>query len=145
MTLREALQSVYDRHGQLTPQFVVDEAREGATEAGQILRARLEWDNERAGEAWRREQARELIRSVRVVYKEAEGTAPAKSVRGFHSVPSDHGHVFEPLEKVQEDPFVRKLVLAQMRREWKQMHARYREFEEFVEMIEEDLRDKQKV
>ena len=139
MTLREALQSIYDEYGKLTPDLVVEEARKNEGEAGHLLHARLEWDNEKASESWRREQARGLIRSVRVVYKKADEDGPSKSVRGFHSVQSEKGNVYVPLEEVEKDEFTRKLILANMQREWEQLFDRYKQFEEFVELVERDL------
>jgi hypothetical protein len=137
MTLREALQAVYDKHNKLTPDLVVEEARQNSSEAGKILHSRLEWDNEKAGEAWRREQASQLIRVAYATYKNEEGEN--KKIRAFHSVPSEKGHVYEPLEKIKTDEFTRNLVLQQMEREWRAMYDRYRDFAEFVEMIKKDL------
>jgi hypothetical protein len=139
MTLRDALQAVYDSHGSLTPQLIVDEARKSKTAAGRLLRDRLEWDNAVAGEAFRRHQAQELIRSVRVCYREATDTEPERSVRGFHAVRIELGYVYEPLEKVTNDPFTQRLVLADMEREWRALKARYDHFEEFVAMVKQDL------
>lgn len=139
MDLREALQAIYDQHGQLTPSLVVQVARENSSEAAAVIRCRLEWDDAVAGEAWRREQAHELIRSVRVVYRKATDKAPEKSIRAFHAVRGDSGHVYEPVERVVDDPFTRRLVLADMEREWKQMKARWADFKEFAEMVREDM------
>ena len=74
--------------GDLTPQLVVAEAQANRSSAGKFLHTRLEWDNRVAGDAWRLEQARELIRSVRVRYRE--------EVDAFHAAAlaaggEDHG------------------------------------------------------
>jgi hypothetical protein len=135
MSLRDHLQAVYDRHGQLTPTLVVEEARDPA----HPLHDRFEWDDSVAGEAWRRSQAQELIRSVKVVYREATEKEAAKSVRAFHAVRREDGHVYEPVEKVIEDPFTKKLLLADMEREWKALHRRYQNFAEFADMVKRDL------
>lgn len=139
MDLREALQFVYDQHGDLTPSLVVQVAREDAGEAATVLRGRLEWDDAKAGEAWRRAQAHQLIRSVRVVYREGTDDAPEKSIRAFHAVRNESGHGYVPAEKVADDPFTRKLVLADMEREWKQMKARWSDFKEFASMVQHDM------
>lgn len=57
MDLRTALQGIYDQHQQLTPAIVVDEARDAA----HPLHSRFDWNDATAGEAWRRQQAHELI------------------------------------------------------------------------------------
>ncbi len=134
-SLRDALQRVYDEHEQLTPALVVDVARDPSHE----LHSRFEWDDQVAGEAWRREQAHQLIRSVRVVYREGTDTDAARSVRAFHAVRTDQGHVYKPVDEVVGDDFTRQLVLNDMRREWQTLHRRYRDFEEFLSMVRADL------
>lgn len=135
MSLRDQLQEVYDRHGRLTPALVVDEARDPA----HPLHARFEWNDQTAGEAWRRQQAHELIRSVRVVYRSADERNGEKSVRAYHAIRSDDEYLYEPVEKVVEDDFTRKLVLGDMEREWKALRRRYAQFEEFVSMVRRDV------
>lgn len=137
MSLRDQLQSIYDQRGQLTPSLIVDEARDTA----HPLHSRFEWNDDVAGEKYRQQQAHELIRSVKVVYREADENGPAKSVRAYHAVRREHGHVYEPVETVVSDDFTRRLVLADMAREWQTLKRRYQDFEEFTEMIREDLND----
>jgi hypothetical protein len=135
MNLRDELQRIYDERGTLTPALVVDEARDPQ----HVLHSRFEWDDSVAGEKYRRAQAQELIRSVKVVYREATETERAKSVRAFHAIRREHGHVYEPAEKVVEDPFAKKLLLADMEREWRALFRRYQDFKEFADMVRRDL------
>lgn len=135
MSLRDQLQEIYDRRGELTPALVVEEARDEQ----HPLHDRFEWDDAIAAEAWRREQAHELIRSVRVVYREADDTSPEKSVRAFHAVRTERGHVYEPAEEIREDEFKRQLVLRDMEREWRALQRRYEGFAEFVDMVRRDV------
>lgn len=135
--LREQLQGVYDQHGKLTPDLVVDVAREPS----HPLHHRFEWDDAVAGEAWRREQAHRLIQKVKVVYREADESGPARSIRAFHPIRKEDGHVFEPVEKVLQDPFMRQLRMRDMEREWTTLRRKYEEFEEFSEMVRRDLGD----
>lgn len=140
MTLREALEDIRQRHTVLTPALVVQEARAAKTEAGWLLHERLEWRDNRAAEAYRLQQARELIRSVRVVYAEATETQSERSVRAFHSVGDADGYRFEPVQQVVEDPLVRQIVLRDMEREWKALHRRWAEFEEFTQVVTQTLK-----
>lgn len=132
MNLRDQLQAIYDNRGQLTPALVVDEARA----EGHPLHSRFEWDDAVAGEAYRRQQAHELIRSVKIVYTHDE--KGDRTVRAFHAVRTEEGHVYEPAEKVAADPFLSRLLMADMEREWKQLRRRYEEFEEFWHMVRAD-------
>jgi len=135
MSLREQLEAVRQRHGKLTPSLVVDEARDEA----HPLHDRFEWDDAIAGEAHRRQQAHELIRSLRVVYKPATEATPEKTVRAYHAVRLEEGHVYEPAEKVAQDEFLSRLVLADMRREWAALKRRYDDFEEFWSMVRDEM------
>lgn len=135
--LRDELLTVRVQHGKLTPQLVVDTARNPE----HPLHSRFEWDDSVAGEAWRRQQAHELIRKAKVVYREADESTPEKSVRAFVAIRAEEGHVFDPVEEVAEDPFRRKLALADMEREWKVLYQRYKEFAEFLDMVRRDLGD----
>lgn len=127
---------MYDRRGKLTPALVVDEARDPS----HPLHPRFEWDDSIAGEAYRRQQAQELIRSVRVQYKGTKGSdGETPTVRAFHAIRSETGYRYEPVERVTQDPFQAKLVLADMEREWRQLKRRYEQFEEFWNMVQNDL------
>lgn len=135
MNLRDQLQAVYDRRGQLTPEMLVDEARDEA----HPLHTRFEWDDAVAGEAYRRQQAGELIRSVKIVYRPATARRPAGIGNAYQSVRSADGQAYHPSEKVAEDPFMRSVVLADMAREWKALKRRYEQFAEFAAMVRADL------
>lgn len=133
--LRDELLTVRAQHGKLTPQLVVDTARDPE----HPLHSRFEWDDAVAGEAWRRQQAHELIRKAKVVYREASDTEGEKSVRAFVAIRAEEGHVFDPVEEVAQDPFRQRLVLADMEREWKALFARYKEFEAFLLLVRQDV------
>lgn len=133
MSLRDQLQSIYDAHQTLTPEIVLDEARDPQ----HPLHSRFEWDDTVAGEKWRRHQAHELITSVRITYAAPDGKQ--REIRSFHAVRSEKGHVYEPLEKVVNDPMLSEIVGADMRREWQAMKRRYSHYEEFRQMVLADL------
>lgn len=64
--LSRALEKIAETHGgRLTPEAVVDAARDPDS----ILHAHFEWDDGKAGAAHRLNQARTIIRSVRVVIR----------------------------------------------------------------------------
>lgn len=133
--LRSELLAVRRQRGQLTPQAVVDVARDPE----HPLHSRFEWDDTVAGEAYRRQQAQELIRKAKVVYREAEGDGPPRLGRAFVAIATAEGHVYDPVEEVIEDPVRRQIALAAMEREWKDLYRRYKEFAEFAGMVRRDL------
>ena len=135
MSLRDELLSVRTKAGALTPAAVV----EAATPKTHPLHDRFEWDNRVAGHKYRLVQARMLIRSVRVEYREPSEDDPGDDVRAFHAVRGPSGYTYEPVEEVVEDELATAMVLRDMEREWKTLHRRYARFSEFVEMVRQDL------
>jgi hypothetical protein len=136
MDLREHIQAVYDKHGRLNADLVVAAARPKRSPLHPYVFDRAPAD---AAEAWYRHRAHELIRSVEVVYKQADETGAERRVRAFHSVHDDRGYAFEPAEKVADDPFLARLVLQQMEREYRALQARYGGMAEFVALARETV------
>lgn len=130
-SLREQLQAVRAERGSLTPETVVEAARPES----HPLHSRFEWDDSVAGHEYRKVQAAELIRSVRVTYgKESDGQP--KSVRAFVPVRGESPQsVYEPIEEVMQDDFSRRLVLQQCRREWLTFERKFGHLEEFASIV----------
>lgn len=134
MSLRDQLQDIYERRGVLNPEVVLEEARPKT----HPLHDRFEWDNQAAGEAWRRHQAHELIQSVKIAYVAPTG-APS-SIRAFHAIRhEDGGWRYEPIGQVAQDPVLTELVRREMERDWRQLKARYEQFDEFRQLVIGDL------
>lgn len=141
--LRELIQGVYDANGRLTPELVLDTARD----PGHPLHSRFEWDDSVAAERHRRDQAHRLIRSVRVVYKQGTETSAPVTGRAFHAVRSAAGptaYEYRPAEEVAKDPFLAQLALREMERQWKELHRKYGAFVEFRAMVQADLGDEER-
>jgi hypothetical protein len=138
VSLRDQLQAIYDERQRLTPEVVVDAARDEASP----LHDRFEWDDQIAGEKYRLDQARRLIRSVRVVYREADEKESARTIRAFHAIRDEQGTSYRPVEEVTESPLLTKLLLQSMELEWKQLMRRYGHFEEFLKLVRADVEDK---
>lgn len=129
--LREQLESVRETFGSLTPANVVEAARP----ADAPLHDRFEWDDSVAAEAWRRDQARELIRSYRVTVKESE-TGPV-TVRGYVSVRGEESPspVYEPVEDVLADDFQRAMLLRELEREIARLRVKFGHLSEFAALL----------
>ena len=134
MSVRDHLQAIYDKHGSLTPDILLEEARDPKHPLHKSI---FKLELKEAAWAWYREQAHELIRSVKITYRKTEGTA--LDVRAFHAIRRENGYTYEPTEKVAQDPFLKKLLMADMEREWKQLRQRYDSTREFWELIAKDL------
>lgn len=130
--LRTILTAHYKKHGELTPEIVVDEARpEGAP-----LHDRFEWDNEIAGEKYRIVQAQQIIRSVQIEFIDNR-TGERKFVRGFHSRreagQSESG--YQPTEEIVQDEVALRLLLKQCEREIADLKRKYGHLSEFADMM----------
>lgn len=135
--LKSMLLDIRKDHGKLTPKVVVDVARDPE----HPLHTRFTWDDSVAGEKWRRHEASELIRSVRVTYRSNSGAGDLREVRGWHSVVRADEPVYEPVEDIVSDPMAMHLVLAAMKREWLTFKRKYEHLKEFREIILGDLND----
>lgn len=130
--LRQQLDEVRSRFGSLTPVHVVEAARPEDSP----LHSRFEWDDSVAAEKWRQEQASDLIRSYKVIYKEsADGPV---SVRGFvavRDVGDPHRSEYVPTEEALRDDFTRQLILRDCEREIAALKAKYGHLKEFAAII----------
>jgi hypothetical protein len=131
LELHQQLLDIRSARGQLTPQDVVDTARDES----HPLHARFEWDDQLAGEAYRRAQAGELIRSLKVVFAESpEGDERrVRAWSAFPESPDQQGYV--PTEEVMQDPFAAKLLLRQAERELKAFQRKYGHLKEFADLV----------
>lgn len=141
MTLREAFQAVYDRHGELTPRLVVEEARNGKDAAAERIRESLPWDADEALYNYQLVIAAKLIRKMRIVYKPSSRSTTLREVRAFVSVPAEQGRAYHPVESVAADPVMSRLMLQEAERAWRDLKARYGGLAGFVEMVRRDLED----
>lgn len=131
MNLRECLRAIHEDNGRVTPDLLV----EAATPADHPLHRRFEWDNAIAGPAYRRVQAAELIRSVKVIYADPKGAEPRTVREWVAPREASEPNTYQPVEVVAADPLMREMVLRQMEREWRDLKRRYAEFEEFWRLV----------
>lgn len=132
MNLRDHLQRIYDERRELTPEAVEEAARP----EDHPLHSHFEWDNNVAGHKYRLVQAAEMIRSVKVVYAENPAREP-KEVRAFVAVPRNDSKrmVYRHVTEVLADDLQRRMLLADMEREWRMFERRYSHMAEFADLI----------
>ena len=86
----ETLEALQNQHGQLAPEVVV----EAAQDQDSPLHNYFEWSDEIAGHAFRIEQARQLIRSVRVELTVHSRTVNVvQYVHDSRALPKESGYV----------------------------------------------------
>lgn len=134
MSLRSQLQAIYDKHGSLTAEIVVDEARPADHPLHDLIFDRSRKD---AADAWYLHRADTLIRSVKIKRSLADGELI--SVRAFSPVRPNQPGVFDPFDEIVQDPVASAVLLAQMEREWKSMWTRYSHLRQFIDMIRQEM------
>lgn len=114
------------------PEWIVDDARD----ENHPMHDMFTWDDSEAAEQWRLEQARSLVRQVRVVFTEQPKREPLV-IRAFMSVKASDdeksfdGRGYVPMYQVLQREDYKKQILnnaMQELREWKKRYEDYRTF-----------------
>lgn len=119
------LHAIRARRGELTPAAIVEEAKAPESPLHQYF----EWDNDKAAEKWRVQQARVLVCSVVTVAVDGDETTP---VRSFVSV----NRSYQPLEVVLSDADMREQVVQDVRDAISSLKKKLLAFEEFGEVLQ---------
>lgn len=125
----EALNKIAESNGgALKPKAVLESARNNR----HPLHKHFEWDDALAAESYRLDQARELIRVVRVEDDDApEGFAPA-----FHSITDRDGTAYRTNEEVKNSADLQMIVLRQAQRDLDAFTDRYRELKDICQIVQ---------
>ena len=130
----EALDAIrVERGGQLHPQDVVA----GARDPKSLLHRCFEWDDRKAAEAHRMDQARALIRSIRVIDEEDDD----RSRPAFLSIRADDGIGYRTFKDVLSSADLRQRLLQQAERDLEAWTQRYRELREIVDLVQPARRE----
>lgn len=132
-TIGSALaQIAQQQKGRLTPPAVVEAARNNR----HPLHKFFEWDDAVAAESYRLDQARTLIRSVRIVGEGDADPAPA-----FLSISDKGGTSYRTLADVMDSADLQNTVLLAAERDLAAFEKRYRTLADICEIIR-DAREK---
>lgn len=132
-----ALEEMAEEHEFLTARIVVDES----TPAQAPLHPAFEWDDARAADSWRLEQASYILRSLVVVSVQDDGTK--SSERRFLHVPTETvendvkvvrmGYV--PSEQAMADAGMRRHVLETALAEYRSFRRKYQRLTELADLF----------
>jgi hypothetical protein len=116
------------RGGELRPADVVEAAKSSKNPLHQFF----EWDDSVAAAQFRLDQARSVIRVVRVVDDElTEGSS-----RAFVSISSDRGVSYRAIDDIKKSTDLREAVLAAAQRDLEAFRRRYKELREICELVD---------
>lgn|SRR5512135_67862 len=124
----ERLQKISDTvGGHLTPDAVVEDAKN----ARSPLHPYFEWDDAKAAKAHRLDQARMLIRAIKIEDVDEEAK-PA-----FISISEKSGTSYRSFADVQKSAELQDIVLRAAQRDLEAFEKRYRELQDVCELIRE--------
>ena len=135
--LRSELTAIYRKNGELTPQSVVDEARQ----EGAPLHSRFEWNNDIAGDKYRIVQAQQLIRAVKIEYTDSSGEK--KRVRGFFPIrdmdDTTEKTGYSPTEDIVQDDMALRILMKQCERDIADLKRKYGHLAEFADLMRQAI------
>ncbi len=118
------------RNGRLTADDVLKEAKSKSSP----LHGAFEWDNSKAAQQFRLQQAQYLIRSIEVVVAQSK-KKPASNVRAFVSVRRDNDRSYTSIGHAMSDAELRQQVVAQALKELEEWRSRYEKLSEFSKIF----------
>ena len=95
--IKEELEKLHKKHGNLTAEIVLNEAKRKKSP----LHDYFEWDDSTAAHKWRMHQARQLIISVKVETHENE---PTKTRYFIHNGSADEDAGYDTIDMIVNDP-----------------------------------------
>lgn len=122
--------------GNITPDDVVKDAKDKRSP----LHDFFEWNNTRAANLYRVDQARYLLRSIHVVVKRDDDGDKEINIRAFYNVTDADTRVYVPIQRVFSEEELRQQVIGQALKQlisWKGKYSQYKEFSPVVSAIEE--------
>lgn len=126
----EQLEIIAKAHkGRLTPLDVVTAAKPTA----HPLHKHFEWRDKVAAEAFRRDQARGMIRSIHIV-REDEQDSPDGNPPAFLSI-ADNGFSYRTVSDVLKSPALQLQVLKQAERDLRAFERRYRQLVDICDLV----------
>lgn len=119
------LERIRAKYGTLNPSLVVEESRDEEN----VLHKIFCWDDEQAAELWRKKQAQDLIRNIRVIVTNKKVEV---AVRAFVNVKPDEGSYrsYVPIQEAILNDCSYKDLLVQAKAEMEDFVSKYAQLEE---------------
>lgn len=128
--VRHELHTIYSTHGVCTPALVV----EAATDPSSPLHPHFTWDDAEAATARRLDEARHLIRTVKIWIERPEGPKQTRAMVNVTAGPTGE-RTYAPVMDAMADPAMRQQVLAQAFRELQAFRRKYSDLEELASVL----------
>lgn len=117
----ERLIEIEQANGEITPRLIVEDARP----SGSVLHKYFEWNDTKAAEQHRLSQARQLVRSVRIVFQLPNEKKP-RETRAFVSVINrEERRTYMESVKVLQDAELRQQIFDRLDAEFESLVRKY--------------------
>lgn len=138
IVVEDILMEIIRQYGDLTPEILLKEA----TDPAHPLHDRFDWNDQSAAQQHRLNQARQLIRSVKVTVKTAsEDVEVRRFIHVKTGTASNSLGSYMPVEVIAESKTLTEITKLQMERDWKALRKKYANHAAFWDMIERDRSD----
>jgi hypothetical protein len=124
------LEKIHVKYGIIIPEQVVKEAKP----KNSPLHTCFEWNDKAAAEKYREDQARYIIRAVDVII--IENDIISEPVKAFVHLTEIKEEGYLPICDIMEDKDLRQMLLQQAWKELESWTERYKNFNEFAEIID---------
>lgn len=134
------LEKIRSKEGELTPEAVIENAKSNRSKLHKLF----EWDDTEAAHQYRMEQARRMLRSIEIVYKEK----PKTPRRAFEIIEKkkrgsqDQRTIYSTTEEAMADPVSRDRIITEALRQLMAFRRRFhglRELEIVFNSIEQAI------
>ena len=117
-------------HGEITPRIVLDDARD----ENAVLHPCFEWDDSKAAEAYRLNQAGMMIRALVVTIEKTETPTPTRAYVNVSSMDEKQGR-FISVQAALSDEELRTAVLTRAVMELSQFRRKYEDLQELADVF----------
>jgi len=131
-TVGERLEYLRQKHRKITPKIIVSDAKP----KNSVLHKAFEWNNTRAADLYRLDQAKYILRSIVIcTLPNGQKCAPTKMwvniQNGAHKNKRENVHIYDAMN----NPKLRRLVIKQALAELEQWRKRYEDYVELAEIF----------
>lgn len=127
------LERIREKHGLLKPETVIEESRDEKA----VLHKCFQWDDSLAAAAWRKEQARQLIKNITVVVTTEHIVREVRAMVNVSNVDSPI-RSYIPISKALDDQTAYKDLLRQAKRDMESFIVKYANIKE-LDRVRNDM------
>lgn len=126
----DEIMEICDEHKSATPQLIVDKARDSKSE----LHKCFTWDNDKAADKWRLQEARIILCNIRIAEIKEDNKPQATPIRFFYKTNTTDG--YKPTKMIFKNETEYKRLLERCASELRAIKSKYQNINEYNEIWE---------